>query len=76
MLFRSGAVRYGRYAAPLPGSGMCAGAQTKERQESRRAEREKLAHIIAVSEPVNLAEHPAFESRYIDAMAFRKMETL
>ncbi len=72
----AGAVRYGRYAAPLPGSGMCAGAQTKERQESRRAEREKLAHIIAVSEPVNLAEHPAFESRYIDAMAFRKMETL
>ena len=71
----AGAVRYGRYAAALPES-VSGSAQTPEQEDRRRAERAKLEHIIAVSEPVNLAEHPAFADRYINAMAFRKMETI
>lgn len=71
----AGAIRYGRYAASLPES-VSGGAQTPGQENGRRAERAKLERIIAVSEPVNLAEHPAFADRYIDAMAFRKMETI
>lgn len=38
-----------------------------------REEKEKLEHIVRISQSLNLARQPEFESRYIDAMAFRKM---
>lgn len=33
---------------------------------------ERLRHIVQISEPLNLAQQPEFESRYIEAMAFHK----
>lgn len=38
-----------------------------------REEKEKLEHIVRISQSLNLARQPEFESRYIDAMAFRRM---
>lgn len=34
---------------------------------------EMLQHIVKISQPLNLAEQPEFETRYIDAMAFRRI---